>query len=120
MEYISKVAARLSEEVKKKGMSTRELEELTGISRSTLSRYMSGTSGRIPLSKIQKIADALNVSSVYLSCWTDDPHFSVEEEAKKESPTVETDELKVIIDALPAEKRRQLEQYAKFLASQAD
>lgn len=118
MEYIHKVANRLCEEVKKKGLSTRDLEELTGISRSTISRYMSGTSGKIPISKLQKIADALQVSSVYLACWTDDPFFTMEED--KESPPVETDELKILIDSLSEEKKQQLEQYAKFLLSQQD
>ena len=120
MDYINKVASRLSEEVKKKGMSTRDLEEKTGISRSTISRYMSGNSGKIPLSKLQLIANALNVISVYLACWTDDPYFTLDEESERESSPVETDELKILIDSLSEEKKKQLEQYAKFLLSQED
>lgn len=115
---MSKVSERLAAEVAKCGFSSRELAIKTDIPKSAMQRYISGTTDRIPLSRLQKIADALNVSSAYLACWTDDPHFTVDEE--KESSPVEPDELKILIDSLSDEKKKQLEQYAKFLLSQQD
>ena len=115
---MSKLSERLSYEVDKSGYSARELATITGIPKSAMQRYISGSTDKIPLSRLQKIADALHISSAYLACWTDDPNFTLDEE--KESPPVETDELKVLIDSLSEEKKKQLEQYAKFLLSQQD
>lgn len=51
------------------GYSFAKLEELTGISRSTLQRYETRNSSKIPTSKLEKIADAYNVSPAYLMGW---------------------------------------------------
>lgn len=50
-------------------LSYKELEELTGISRSTLQRYETGKSTNITSTRLMSIAKAFNVSVGYLMGW---------------------------------------------------
>ena len=50
-------------------LSYQELEKLTGIKKSSLQRYASGTTTKIPLDVIEKLAVAFNVSQEYLMGW---------------------------------------------------
>lgn len=56
--------------------SYQELEVLTGIKKSSLQRYASGVTTKIPLDVIEKLSIAFNVSQEYLMGWdekTDSP-----------------------------------------------
>ena len=117
---MSEIVDRLVSEFEKSGLTYRQLKDATGIPLATLGRYFKNQTDKIKIGNIEKIAKALNVSAAYLMCWTDDPYYSIDDEAGKESPPVETDELKLLIDSLSEEKKKQLEQYAKFLLSQED
>ena len=46
-----------------------ELEKLTGIKKSSLQRYASGVTTKIPLDVIEKLSIAFNVSQEYLMGW---------------------------------------------------
>ena len=46
-----------------------ELEVLTGIKKSSLQRYASGSTAKIPLDVIEKLSIAFNVSQEYLMGW---------------------------------------------------
>ena len=50
-------------------LSYQELEKLTGIKKSSLQRYASGITTKIPLDVIEKLAKAFNVSQEYLMGW---------------------------------------------------
>lgn len=50
-------------------LSYQELEKLTGIKKSSLQRYASGVTTKIPLDVIEKLAIAFNVSQEYLMGW---------------------------------------------------
>ena len=50
-------------------LSYQELEKLTGIKKSSLQRYASGVTSKIPLDVIEKLAIAFNVSQEYLMGW---------------------------------------------------
>ncbi len=50
-------------------LSYQELEKLTGIKKSSLQRYASGVTSKIPLDVIEKLAVAFNVSQEYLMGW---------------------------------------------------
>lgn len=58
-------------------LSYQELEKLTGIKKSSLQRYASGATTKIPLDVIEKLSIAFHVSQEYLMGW----------EEKKESPS---------------------------------
>lgn len=49
--------------------SYQELEKITGIKKSSLQRYASGVTTKIPLDVIERLSVAFNVSQAYLMCW---------------------------------------------------
>lgn len=60
---------RIKALVDKSEMSYQDLEKLTGIKKSSLQRYASGVTTKIPLDVIEKLAVAFNVSQEYLMGW---------------------------------------------------
>ena len=74
---MSTCSERIKALIERSDKSYQELERLTGIKKSTLQRYASGTTKRIPFDVIEKLAIAFNVSQEYLLCWDE----------KKESPS---------------------------------
>ena len=60
---------RIREVINKSGLSYQDLEKLTGIKKSSLQRYASGVTTKIPLDVIEKLASAFNVSQTYLMGW---------------------------------------------------
>ena len=60
---------RIKALVESSGMSYQDLEKLTGIKKSSLQRYASGVTTKIPLDVIEKLAKAFNVSQEYLMGW---------------------------------------------------
>ena len=68
---------RIKALVDRSGLSYQELEKLTGIKKSSLQRYASGVTTKIPLDVIEKLSKAFNVSQEYLMGW----------EEKKNSPS---------------------------------
>lgn len=64
-------AKRLSEAIEKSGYSYPELEKITGIPKSSIQRYATGVTKKIPIDCIEKIALATNTDSRYLMCWED-------------------------------------------------
>ena len=57
--------------IEQSGLSYQELEKRTGIKKSSLQRYASGTTAKIPLDVIEKLSKAFNVSQEYLMGWSD-------------------------------------------------
>lgn len=53
--------------------SYQELEKITGIKKSSLQRYASGVTTKIPLDVIEKLSVAFGVSQEYLMGWDDKP-----------------------------------------------
>ncbi len=74
---------RIKSLIEQSGLSYQELEKTTGVKKSSLQRYASGTTAKIPLDVIEKLSKTFNVSQEYLMGWKD---------AKKENPP---DELKL-------------------------
>ena len=60
---------RISSLIEQSGKSYQELERLTGIKKSSLQRYASGVTTKIPLDVIEKLSTAFNVSQEYLMGW---------------------------------------------------
>ena len=68
---------RIKSLIEQSGRSYQELEKLTGIKKSSLQRYASGVTTKIPLDVIEKLSIAFNVSQEYLMGWDE----------KKDSPS---------------------------------
>ena len=60
---------RIKALVEKSDLSYQELEKLTGIKKSSLQRYASGATTKIPLDVIEKLSVAFHVSQEYLMGW---------------------------------------------------
>ena len=60
---------RIKALVEESGKSYQELERITGIKKSSLQRYASGVTSKIPLDVIEKLSVAFNVSQEYLMGW---------------------------------------------------
>lgn len=67
---------RLKEVFEASGYSTREIADKTGIPKSTVHRYVTGTSNKYEIGRIQKIAEACHASAAYVVGWTDDVSLS--------------------------------------------
>lgn len=64
-------AKRINEAIEKSGYSYPELAKITGISKSSLQRYATGETKKIPIDCIEEIARATGVSAKYLMGWED-------------------------------------------------
>lgn len=60
---------RIKSLIEQSGKSYQEMEKLTGIKKSSLQRYASGVTTKIPLDVIEKLSAAFNVSQEYLMGW---------------------------------------------------
>lgn len=60
---------RISALVEQSGLSYQDLERATGIKKSSLQRYASGVTTKIPLDVIETLAATFNVSKEYLMGW---------------------------------------------------
>lgn len=69
---MDEISKRLRETIEESGLSFRDLENLTGISRSTIQRYSTGSTQKMPLSSVKLLAKALKVAPEYLMGWTDE------------------------------------------------
>ena len=83
------VIRRLYNSIQKSNLSYSELEKITGIAKSSIHRYATGQTQKIPLDAIEVLADALNVSAAWIMGWTDDE--TVEYSNNKYRPPTVTD-----------------------------
>lgn len=62
---------RIKQLIEQSQKSYQELEKITGIKKSSLQRYASGATAKIPLDVIEKLSKTFNVSQEYLMGWTE-------------------------------------------------
>lgn len=66
---MEKIADRIMSAMKNSNTTYIELAQRTGISKSALQRYATGETEKIPLDRLELIAQALDVSAAYLMGW---------------------------------------------------
>lgn len=66
--------------IEQSGKSYQELEKLTGIKKSSLQRYASGVTTKIPLDVIEKLSVAFNVSQEYIMGWEEKENYPSEQQ----------------------------------------
>lgn len=64
-------ADRIRAEMQRNSLTLIEIEQRTGIKKSSMQRYVSGETGKIPMSAIEKLAKVFGVSGEYLMGWDD-------------------------------------------------
>ncbi len=67
---------RIRQLVESSNLSYVELEKITGIKKSSLQRYASGRTAKIPLDVIEKLANTFHVSQQYLMGWDEEDEIS--------------------------------------------
>lgn len=68
---MSEISDRILAMIQKKGISYGELANMTQIPKSALQRYSTGETEKIPLDRLEKIAQALGTTPSYLMGWTE-------------------------------------------------
>ena len=66
------ISARLLETIQKRQMTYGDLASKTGIAKSAIQRYATGETKKIPLPRLEALADALGVSAAYLMGWKEE------------------------------------------------
>lgn len=70
---------RIKNEMIRNSLTLIEVEQRTGIKKSSLQRYLSGETNKIPLSAIEKLASLFGVTGAYLMGWDDQETHSPSE-----------------------------------------
>ena len=96
--------------IEESGKSYQELEKITGIKKSSLQRYATGATAKIPLDVIEKLSKTFHVSKEYLMGWDSLPELDLQNFAEKSSPDqlVLTEGEKMLLDLfrqIPEENR---------------
>lgn len=100
---------RLQQAIANSGLSHRDLEDLTGISRTTIYRYANKQVKKIPLSAVEKIGKATNTDIKWLMGWDD--------ESKKEENDLGA-QLITLLGSMSEEEKQKTIEYIKFIQSQ--
>lgn len=66
-------AQRIKGLIQKSGKTYQELEQLTGVKKSSLQRYASGVTTKIPMEVIEKLETTFGVSRGYIMGWSEKP-----------------------------------------------
>ena len=80
---MSEISDRLLRVINYRNISYGDLAKATNIPKSALQRYATGETEKIPIDRLETIAEALNVSTAYLMGWTD----IMERNKKEEFPS---------------------------------
>lgn len=114
-------AKRLSIAIKKSGLSYPELEKLTGIPKSSLQRYATGATKKIPIDYMEKIADVLNIDSKYLTFGKNNVLSEGVEENEQPTPADDSrSELYDDLNKLSDSELSKVEGFVKGLLAQGD
>lgn len=119
---MSDLSNRILRLIEDKGLSYGELAEMTNIPKSALQRYATGETEKIPLPRIEILANALGVSSAYLIGW--DSGGEQEPNNEKQPPAAgELSDIAMqiakMVDRLPPESRQLLLVQVRALAQGA-
>lgn len=79
-------------------LSYQDLSDLTGISKSTLQRYETGFIKKVPITQIEIIAKALNVSPGYLMGWEDNKSIAATQLTPRDERQIAADLEKMLAD----------------------
>ena len=99
------------------GLSYQDLSDLTGISKSTLQRYETGFIKKVPITQIEIIAKALNVSPSFLMGWDDSPntYYIDQETAQLAQELKDNPQYRVLFDATKHLKPESIKEIMNFI-----
>lgn len=68
---MNSIAERLSKAISDSKLSYADLGEMTNIAKSSIQRYATGKTKKIPIDAVQKIAEATHSSAAWIMGWAD-------------------------------------------------
>ncbi len=89
------VSDRIRQEMIRQGLSYGELANATGLTKSAVHRYATGSTDKVPTEALEKLAAALGVTPTYLTGWEEHSHTLA---AHFEGEEFTPEELKEIAD----------------------
>ena len=90
------IVKRLKECIEESNLTYVELEKKTGIAKSSIQRYASGATKKIPIDAIQSIAEALGVSPEYILGWESSKNFALPGEVESSIIGARIKELRIL------------------------
>ena len=66
------ISKRLAQAISKSGLSYAELQKKTNIAKSSIQRYATGATKKIPITAVKSLADATNFSVAWIMGWEED------------------------------------------------
>ncbi|HCP14851.1 MAG TPA: hypothetical protein DIT32_03615 [Peptococcaceae bacterium] len=115
---MNEISAKLLELITSKNISYSDLSELTGIPKSALQRYATGTTDKIPVDRIVKIANALGADPRDILGWgSQDTPLIVRNEELEECINIlhERPEMKALFSLSKKATKEQIEQTIKII-----
>lgn len=116
---------RIKSLIENSGKTYQELEKVTGIKKSSLQRYASGATAKIPLDVIERLSVFFNVSKEYLMGWEDEEArfthsmeaYSIARAALAEPTLTEAEQLLLdLFRQIPEEKQQLFLQMGRLYA----
>lgn len=115
---------RVSDAIAQSGYSFNELEKITGIPHSTLQRYVSGSTDKIPVTFYEAIAHATHRDVAHLLCYDDFDEIKklAPDEVGNEPIAIKatTSEWERILSNMSDDNRQKLQDYAELLLLKQD
>lgn len=84
---MSDISDRILSKIQEKGISYGDLSVATSIPKSALQRYATGETGKIPLNRVEIIANALGTTPAYLMGWEEPEPPALPDDAYLYAPT---------------------------------
>lgn len=106
-ELMNERIRRLNEVVQSKHLTYVELEKLTGVSKSSIQRYLTGQTEKIPIDFFEKVARVTETPIEYLTCFD-----------KKIASTDSRDDLINLINQMPKSQYQKLRAFLETMFSE--
>lgn len=106
-ELMKKRIGRLNEVLEQKRITYVELEKLTGVAKSSIARYLTGQTEKIPIDFFEKVARVTDTPVEYLTCFDEQKNTPLE---------AFRDDLSDVLKKLDEQEIEELIHYATYLS----
>jgi len=97
---IDLIVKRIKERRLELNLSYQDIADATGLSKSTIQRYETGSIRKLPINQIEDIAKALHVTPGYLMGWEDTPgYYNDPETARLAQEAANDPDMRLLLDA---------------------
>lgn len=120
---MSRISDKLKIAYEAKGLSYQELSRMCKIPRATIQRYVTGTTDRIDIDKLQAICRVLDVDEAEVIGWSDDSRNERNGLTLLPNGTAtQQEDLEIVqlLNSLSDSSRKQALSYLRFLSAQED